>query len=290
MTNYLIIDIMRTAVTLPYGTSRLGNLGRPTAAKTGTTDDFFDLWFCGGTPDYASAVWIGHDENKAMTDLYNSGIHPRIWRDYMVALHGDLPPRDWSEPEGIIRMQICTVSGMSPSPICPSWKTATELFLPGTAPLSTVKCSVHVEADVDVTNNLLATSQTPSYLVARKVFIRRPVPLPNPLPYGRYPADASEEVPTMYSPTTGQGASSTPNAPGGSATPATPGGTPSTPGSTTDPPVSTPTQPATVIEFPDPDTDDDPGEESITVVQTEDEPDEDSTGEEIIEVIEATGG
>ena len=298
-TNYLMLDIMKTAVTLPYGTSRVGNLGRPTAAKTGTTDDFYDLWFCGGTPDYTSAIWIGHDENTAMTDLYSSGIHPRIWREYMSAAHGELPARDWQEPANLVRMPICTVSGMSPSPICPSWKIVNELFLPGTAPISAVKCNVHVEADIDVTNNLLATPQTPSYLVARKVFIRRPIPLPYPLPYGGYPADAAEEIPTQYSPSTGQGTVTTPATPGGSGTPQLPGGTPINPGGFTDPPqITDPEQTAPPISgettdpFPDI-TDGEDGqdpEESITVIITEDPPVSTDPEEEIIELIENEGG
>ncbi|MCL2498557.1 MAG: penicillin-binding protein, partial [Symbiobacteriaceae bacterium] len=222
--NYLVLDALKTAVTLPYGTSRVGNLGRPTAAKTGTTDDFFDLWFCGGTPDYTSAIWIGHDINSAMNDLYSSGIHPRIWREYMAMIHEGLPERDWTQPSDMVRVPICTVSGRTPSDICPSYKRTTELYIKGTEPSPYVHCNVHVIADIDTSNGLLATPRTPAALVATKVFIRRPVPLPNPLPYGRYPADAGEEVPTQLSPNVAEEIA-TPLQPGGNVTPFTPGST-----------------------------------------------------------------
>ncbi|MYS22531.1 Membrane carboxypeptidase (penicillin-binding protein) [Streptomyces sp. DvalAA-14] len=47
------------------GTGTAANLeGRPTAGKTGTTDDRKDAWFAGYTPNVAAAVWMG-DPNGA---------------------------------------------------------------------------------------------------------------------------------------------------------------------------------------------------------------------------------
>ncbi len=43
--------------------NRFGNtqdeLGRPTAAKSGTTDEWKDLWTMGYTTDVAIGVWVG---------------------------------------------------------------------------------------------------------------------------------------------------------------------------------------------------------------------------------------
>ena len=36
-----------------------GFIGRPAAGKTGTTDNHADAWFCGYTPQLATAVWMG---------------------------------------------------------------------------------------------------------------------------------------------------------------------------------------------------------------------------------------
>lgn len=45
-----------------YGTAKSAkNLKQPIAGKTGTTDDFKDVWFMGFTPSYTIGVWIGYD-------------------------------------------------------------------------------------------------------------------------------------------------------------------------------------------------------------------------------------
>ncbi len=55
------------AETVTSGTGRAARLdGRPTAGKTGTTQDFRDAWFVGFTADLVCGVWIGNDNNAPM--------------------------------------------------------------------------------------------------------------------------------------------------------------------------------------------------------------------------------
>lgn len=42
------------------GTGVEARIGRPVAGKTGTTDNWADAWFVGGTPQLVSAVWVGY--------------------------------------------------------------------------------------------------------------------------------------------------------------------------------------------------------------------------------------
>lgn len=199
-TAYIMTDLLKTVVSLPYGTGRLARLGdRPVAAKSGTTDDFYDLWFCGFTKDYAATVWIGHDEVEEMYDLYGTGIAPKIWQQFMSEIHKDLPIRDWDQPKNIETVEICRTSGLRPSAICPDDTRTTEVFVSGTTPSLTATCSIHVEAEVDTRNGELATPATPFEYKAKKVFIRRPEPLPDPLPYGKTPPDAALEIPKVFS-------------------------------------------------------------------------------------------
>ncbi len=83
-------DILTGVVT--RGTARgLGlNNGQPSAGKTGTTNDKKDGWFCGYTPYYTTAVWVGYDSPKTVADLYGSTYPGRIWHDFMSVLHEKL--------------------------------------------------------------------------------------------------------------------------------------------------------------------------------------------------------
>ena len=51
------------AVVEPPGTGTRAKLdGRPTAGKTGTTSKNVDAWFCGFTPQLATAIWVGRPD------------------------------------------------------------------------------------------------------------------------------------------------------------------------------------------------------------------------------------
>ncbi|MEE1322025.1 MAG: transglycosylase domain-containing protein [Acutalibacteraceae bacterium] len=71
-------DMMRSmltkAVTESAGTGYGSKIhGFQTFAKTGTTSDNYDKWYCGGTPHYVTAVWYGHDYD---TDLHTGSTNP----------------------------------------------------------------------------------------------------------------------------------------------------------------------------------------------------------------------
>ena len=53
-----MVDVVRA------GTGVGADLGRPTAGKTGTSQDNADAWFTGFTPDLAAAIWIGFPEGR----------------------------------------------------------------------------------------------------------------------------------------------------------------------------------------------------------------------------------
>lgn len=62
------------------------------AGKTGTTSDKKDGWFCGYTPYYTTAVWVGYDSPQTLDDLYGSTYPLTIWHDYMEQIHENLEP------------------------------------------------------------------------------------------------------------------------------------------------------------------------------------------------------
>jgi len=66
--------------------------GRPTAGKTGTTDQNKNAWFCGFTPQLAAAVWIGRPDHKPLKGqlgiaggVYGGTVPAKVFRDFMSA-------------------------------------------------------------------------------------------------------------------------------------------------------------------------------------------------------------
>jgi penicillin-binding protein 1C len=58
--------------------------GRPVAAKTGTTNDYRDAWLLGYTPSLAAGVWVGNNDNEAMSrGAGGSVLAGPIWNAFM---------------------------------------------------------------------------------------------------------------------------------------------------------------------------------------------------------------
>ena len=75
------------------GTGRSAALDRPSAGKTGTSQDFRDAWFIGYTADLVAGVWLGNDDGKAMKNVTGGGAPARLWSAIMTDAHRGLPAR-----------------------------------------------------------------------------------------------------------------------------------------------------------------------------------------------------
>jgi penicillin-binding protein 1A len=87
-----LTDMMRGVVI--RGTGRGAAIGRPAAGKTGTTSDNRDAWFAGFTPDLATVVWVGNDDNSPMRGITGANAAP-IWGQFMKAASRSLPARNF---------------------------------------------------------------------------------------------------------------------------------------------------------------------------------------------------
>jgi len=84
--------LMVEAVT--SGTGRAARLAeRPTAGKTGTTQDYHDAWFVGFTADLVCGVWIGNDDNMPMRKATGGGLPAQIFHNFMASVEAGLPVR-----------------------------------------------------------------------------------------------------------------------------------------------------------------------------------------------------
>ena len=69
------------------GTGRAAALGRPVAGKTGTTSENVDAWFAGYVPQVSTAVWVGYDPARPMTDVHHRSV---TGGSFPAAIFGDL--------------------------------------------------------------------------------------------------------------------------------------------------------------------------------------------------------
>jgi penicillin-binding protein 1A len=68
------------------GTGRAAAIaGRSVAGKTGTTSDSRDAWFVGWSEGLVVAIWVGADDNRALTGLSGGGLPARLFHDIMAA-------------------------------------------------------------------------------------------------------------------------------------------------------------------------------------------------------------
>jgi penicillin-binding protein 1A len=73
------------------GTGRKAALiGRETAGKTGTSQDFRDAWFVGYSADLVVGVWVGNDNRAPMKKVTGGGLPAQIWHDFMERTQSNL--------------------------------------------------------------------------------------------------------------------------------------------------------------------------------------------------------
>ena len=128
-------------------------LGRPAAAKTGTTNDYSNAWFIGFTPQLATGVWVGYDRPRSLgKDETGSRVAVPIWTTFMQSALAGMPAEDFPIPEKVVLVPVdldragnCTrpalmafVVGTEPSQVCGPARFASGVrpatALPGAVP------------------------------------------------------------------------------------------------------------------------------------------------------------
>lgn len=99
-----------------FGTGSLLNIpGKKVSVKTGTTNDLRDNWTIGYTPNFLVATWVGNNDNSRMSYVASgvTGATP-IWNRIMALLLENQSPLEPRLPDGVVGVQVCTVSGAIP--------------------------------------------------------------------------------------------------------------------------------------------------------------------------------
>ena len=133
---YVMTDMMEGVINngLGYSAVRVRGFTAPAAGKTGSSHDG---WFAGYTSNLLCIVWVGFDD---YSDLHLSGAQTAapIWTEFMkkastLDRYSDMKP--FSQPSGVVDVQLDKVTNLLATPTCP--ETYTAAFVTGTEPTTT---------------------------------------------------------------------------------------------------------------------------------------------------------
>ncbi|WP_425514104.1 transglycosylase domain-containing protein [Geobacter grbiciae] len=113
---------------------------RPSAGKTGTTDDYRDAWFIGYTPQVLTGIWVGYDKPRPGGRGFTGGaVAAPIWERFMGAALASKPVADFPKPDTVVSVSIDPATGYLATPDCPEKRD--EFYVEGTQP--TEYCPKH---------------------------------------------------------------------------------------------------------------------------------------------------
>lgn len=119
------------------------SIGRKVAMKTGTTNDFRDVWAIGYTPNLVVGAWGGNNDNSPMSQNIAGLIISPLWGAYMSQVARNFPPEDF--------------------PLPPTPKTDTKLVMRGV-------WQGGISYKIDTVSGKLATEYTPEETTKENVF------------------------------------------------------------------------------------------------------------------------
>jgi penicillin-binding protein 1A len=103
-------------------------LGRPAAAKTGTTNDYSNAWFIGYTPRLVTGVWVGYDRPRSLgRDETGSRVAIPIWTAFMAEALAGTSAEDFPVPERVVLTPVdLSMSGACARPVMMAFVAGTE--------------------------------------------------------------------------------------------------------------------------------------------------------------------
>ncbi|HSX32013.1 MAG TPA: PBP1A family penicillin-binding protein [Candidatus Saccharimonadales bacterium] len=190
--SYLISSILADPAARAPGFSSLTFWNRPVAVKTGTTNDNHDAWTIGYTPSIAVGVWVGNNENRAMSGVAGgSGAGP-VWKSAIQTMLADSTVEQFKRPSSVTKIRICDTAGVRE-----------EYFIRGTGPSQA--CSTKQNQDANKKREEEPAEQDKPQV---KPPTKPTTPPPVTPPSG--PTDDDDDEPVTPPPSGGTGTGTTP--------------------------------------------------------------------------------
>ncbi len=131
-TAYLITNIMESVVREGTGW-RAKAIERPSAGKTGTTNDLKDAWYIGFIPQLACVSWVGYDQERPLGKKETgSRAAAPAWVSFMKEAVKQYPVQNFRVPDTIEFHPIDKKNGLLLEE--DNEQAYFEIFAPGTAP------------------------------------------------------------------------------------------------------------------------------------------------------------
>lgn len=110
-TAYILKQLLTQPIQGTYGTAKMCAIdGMETAAKTGTTDNFYDKWLCGFTNHYTAVTWYGYDDSEEIKEEGTSMAN-YMWSSVMKDIHKNLIKVNFQKTGDIVEMNVCKKTG-----------------------------------------------------------------------------------------------------------------------------------------------------------------------------------
>lgn len=160
-TAWLMNSMMQSVVKEGTGTkAQVPNI--PTCGKTGTSEEYANSWFCGFTPQYSCAVWMGYDrQDFSMNHIYGGSWPAPLFRELLTMAHKHGGDTNFGPmPEKIVQATVCSKSGKLPSAICPPEDLITDFCLASAVPQE--YCDAHQQVYICPVSGKLAGKYCPN--------------------------------------------------------------------------------------------------------------------------------
>jgi penicillin-binding protein 1A len=130
-TAYQVVHMLEGVVERGTGT-KVKAVGKPLAGKTGTSNDSFDNWFIGFSPDLVAGVFIGFDQPRTLGPKETGGSTAApVFRDFMKEALAEQPAIPFRIPPDLSLVRVNPATGLRATA---GEKAIWEAFKPGTEP------------------------------------------------------------------------------------------------------------------------------------------------------------